>query len=172
VVTLEEDADTEPEIRLGQTAPQIVPPPEPAWMTYAKGRVGVHEIFGAQDNAYILQILRKCGLSGVHDETAWCSAFVNDCMDNARIEGTHRANARSWLHWGKELLEPRYGCIVVLSRPPNPLSGHVAFYIGPGLNVFELLGGNQHNQVCIASYPRERFLSYRWPIGVELPEAP
>src|SRR4029077_19220675 len=97
---------------------QILSPPDPACIHYAKGKIGVHEIAGSQDNAYIVQILRKCGLSNQHDETPWCSAFVNDCLDGAGIKGTGKANARSWLTWGYSLLQPRYGCVIVLSRPP------------------------------------------------------
>lgn len=157
-----EDEDT---MRIGLPKPAIYVPSEPVWMTYAKGKIGVHELAGAQDNAYIVQILRKCGLSDQHDETPWCSAFVNDCMDAAKIAGTHKANALSWRTWGDAIVAPRYGCIVVLSRPPDPSHGHVALYVGETPTMLVLLGGNQHNQVCITDYDRSRWLGYRWPSG-------
>ena len=160
-----EDDPTQPRVVL-------VAPQEPPWMAYAKGKIGVHELAGSQDNAYIVQILRACGLSDQHDETAWCSAFLNDCMAvGAHVAGTGRANARSWLHWGQEIATPRYGCVVVLSRPPDPAHGHVGLYAGEHGAVIEILGGNENNQVMIKDYPRDRLLSYRWPIGIDLPTA-
>lgn len=145
------------------TSPRIIPPPEPVWMTYAKGKIGVHEILGAQDNAYIVQILRKVGFPTAHDETPWCSAFVNDCMDAALIAGTHKANARSWQTWGVELERPIFGCIAVLSRPPDPAHGHVGFYVGELPKTLSILGGNENNQVMIKDYDKSRLLTYRWP---------
>jgi uncharacterized protein (TIGR02594 family) len=151
------------------TIPVLLPDSGPPWMTYAKGKIGVHELAGAADNSYIVQILKACGLSNVHDETAWCSAFINDCMRGAQIVGTGKANARSWLDWGFSLPAARYGCVVVLSRPPDPSHGHVALYAGFQDPNFHLLGGNENNQVMIKDYDKSRLLSYRWPIGQPLP---
>jgi uncharacterized protein (TIGR02594 family) len=150
-----------------QTRP-VLPDLSPPWMAYAKGKIGVHEIAGAHQNSYIIDILRATGIS--HDPGApWCSAFVNDCMRAASITGTGKANARSWLDWGFALPGARYGCVVVLSRPPDPSHGHVAFYAGFKEPMFQLLGGNQHNEVCVAEYHKSRLLSYRWPIGQPVP---
>jgi uncharacterized protein (TIGR02594 family) len=89
-------------------------------------------------------------------------------MREAKIKGSGHANARSWLRWGEPLLQPKLGCVVVFSRPPNEASGHVAFFCGvvekkSGANDFLVLGGNQGNQVCVTSYAKARLLGFRWP---------
>ena len=63
--------------------------------------------------------------------------------------------------------EPKYGCIVVFSRPPSPRSGHVAFFVrteGRGSSQKHyVLGGNQRNAVNVRPYPASRVLGFRWP---------
>lgn len=136
------------------------------WFTIAKGEIGVKEIRGAEDNPRVLEYLRSTSLgkwAAGRDETAWCSALVNWCVEEAGLEGTNNAMARSWLGWGVEIDEPREGCIVVLKRG-DPPSGHVAFFgerdAHGGLM---LLGGNQRNEVRVSEYDVSRVLSYRWP---------
>lgn len=90
-------------------------------------------------------------------------------MAQANIKGTGRANARSWLKWeGKPVGGPVYGCVVVLSRPPKPGHGHVA-WVGEDATNPMLLGGNQGNAVSLRRYPRGRILDFRWPIGFGTP---
>jgi uncharacterized protein (TIGR02594 family) len=142
------------------------------WMQFAFQEYGQKEIQGPSDNPRIKEYLKVVGISGVHahDETAWCSAFANWCMAQANIKGSGRANARSWLTWqGKLARGPVYGCIVVLSRPPQPWQGHVAFWVGEDRSNPMLLGGNQGDTVSLRRYPRSRVLDYRWPIGFKTP---
>ncbi|MCD4737613.1 MAG: TIGR02594 family protein [Bacteroidales bacterium] len=61
-----------------------------------------------------------------NDETAWCSAFVNWCMEASGIEGTNSAWARHWLFWGEPVNNPVRGCVVVFKRGTG---GHVGFFI-------------------------------------------
>lgn len=88
-------------------------------------------------------------------------------MEQARIRGTNRANARSWLNWGGMCLErPAYGAVTVLWRVRRRhWKGHVGFYVGQEGSNLLLLGGNQGNAVSIRSYPADRLLGYRWAIG-------
>lgn len=126
----------------------------------------VKEVPGDADNPRIREYLASVGLGHEHDETPWCSAFANWCMQRCGIIGTGRGNARSWLAWGKPIDTPVLGCVVVFSRPPDPAHGHVAFYCGSSATAIEVLGGNQRNAVSRAWYPRARLLGYRWPILV------
>lgn len=135
----------------------IVPP----WMPFALSQLGQKEIPGEQDNVHVVEWLRDAGILHPHDEVAWCSAFVNACVREAGLVGTGKANARSWLRWGRELEHPEFGCVVVFSRPPDVANGHVAFYVGETHDTIWTLGGNQGNRVCFAEYPRARVLSYR-----------
>ncbi len=137
----------------------------PKWYQIAlrEMETGVDEIPGAlAHNPRIVEYHAATSLSATDDETPWCSSFANWCMMKASQDRTNSAAARSWLNWGVKLEAPRKGCVVVFSRPPSPSSGHVAFFEEiRGERIF-VLGGNQSNQVSIASYPDSRLLAYRW----------
>lgn len=142
---------------------------EPLWLEIARAEIGVKEVPGPGDNKRILEYLRATNLPKAmwHDSTAHCAAFVSWCLGMAGVTNPRFASARSFLSYGTKLDKPRPGCIVVFSRPPNPLHGHVGFYLGKKnvelLNFANVLGANQHNQVCYALYPEARVLGYRWP---------
>jgi uncharacterized protein (TIGR02594 family) len=125
--------------------------------------IGIDEIPGPEDNPRIVGYHRSTTLAAADDETPWCSSFVNWCMEQAALQGTKSASARSWLRWGQELSMPRRGCVVVLSRGNNPQEGHVGFYFDDAGDRILVLGGNQSNRVNVSSYPKARVLSYRWP---------
>ncbi len=144
------------------------------WMAIAQAEVGVKEFPGDGDNPRVVEYLRSTNLGAPlssQDETSWCSAFANWCVERAGFEGTDSAWARSWLHWGRGAgAEPPIGAIVVLERPPDPNAGHVGFLVerpNPGLpreeQVVVLLGGNQSDSVRVSSYPAQRVLDYRIP---------
>lgn len=91
---------------------------------------------------------------------AWCSAFVNWCIQMSGGKGTRNAAARSWLDWGKSS-EGKVGDIVVLRRGTSSWQGHVGFVVSKGLLYVEILGGNQDNDVCVKKYLRANVLGYR-----------
>jgi len=131
------------------------------WMPVAIREIGVYEYAGAADNPRIVEYLSSTSLGEPYrsnDETAWCSSFVNWCVEKAGYAGTDSAWAKSWLNWGQAIKKPRRGCIVVLTREGG---GHVGFFMGETSKRIKLLGGNQGDEVCIASYPHSRLLGYR-----------
>ncbi|HIC8842730.1 TIGR02594 family protein [Aeromonas sp. 602200] len=131
------------------------------WLKIALGEVGVKEFPGNADNPRIVEYLHSTNLPAPdrnNDETYWCSAFVNWCVERAGYEGTDSAWARTWLNWGKEINTPRKGCIVVFKRDNG---GHVGFYMGETETKIKVLGGNQSNEVNISDYPKSNFLGYR-----------
>ena len=149
----------------------------PDWMTIAHeewGR-GVIEVAGISANPRILLYLASTGLKGtklaLSDETAWCSAFACWVMEKSGRRSPKSAAARDWLKWGRPLLIPKPGCIVVFDRsdPNNKNAAHVAFYCGPNVDASKInvLGGNQRNRVCVAPYELSKVIGYRWPIVVE-----
>lgn len=77
---------------------------EPKWMSMARNEIGVKEYSGSADNPDVVKYLKSVDTLSIsaqrNDETAWCSAFVNWCMEEVGIKGTEKANARSWLKWG------------------------------------------------------------------------
>ena len=145
----------------------------PHWLGIAEKEIGTKEIPGEQDNPRIVEYAQATSLKASDDEVPWCSSLVNWCMMQAGITRTNSAAARSWSTWGRPLVGPAMGCVVVLSRPPNPAHGHVAFCVGVvGTDRIALLGGNQNNQVSVATYPRSRVVAYRWPLTLEAPTEP
>jgi uncharacterized protein (TIGR02594 family) len=146
------------------------------WLDIAFAEVGVVEVSGSQDNPRIQEYLKVCGLH-THDETPWCSAFVNWVLQTSGYEITGKANARSWLGYGGALsiTPPLFrGAIAVFSRPgpdgkPSTVFGHVGFFMGQIGGSIMVLGGNQGNQVCIHPYVRDRLLGFRWPRPCQMP---
>lgn len=147
---------------LPNAAPSIhalaVTPSEILWFEIAKREMatGVREIPGPQNNPRIIEYHQSTTLHATNDETPWCSAFVNWCIEQAGLKGTQSASSRSWLSWGQEIAQPRLGCIVICK-------GHVAFYYQGEQEHILLLGGNQSNQVKISPYSKNKILGYRWP---------
>ena len=139
---------------------------EPKWMSVARNEIGVKEYSGNADNPDVLKYLKSVDTLSMsaqrNDETAWCSAFVNWCMEEVKVKGTEKANARSWLKWGKKLTIPKVGCVTVLWRGnPDGWQGHVGFFVKETSSYVYLLGGNQGDQVKIQRYPKNRILGYR-----------
>ena len=137
---------------------------QPLWLQAAERELGTCEVPGEVDNPRIIQYHACTSLKATDDETAWCSAFVNWCMNQAGIKGTNSAAARSWLDWGAVLEEPVEGCVVIFKRGAPP-SGHVSLYAGPDDDKLYIrcIGGNQSDQVKCSKYPVADVLGYRWP---------
>ncbi|ESS71648.1 hypothetical protein MGMO_93c00060 [Methyloglobulus morosus KoM1] len=141
------------------------------WFEQAKEELArdVREIKGAKQNPRILEYHKSTDdldeIDASKDEIAWCSSFVNFCMQQVGVERTKSALAKSWLKWGQELDIPRKGCVVVFERPSGgPNAGHVGFFVAEDGSNIELLGGNQGDRISISPQKKSRKLSYRWPI--------
>jgi len=134
----------------------------PKWYQIAKGEEGVKEFTGDRDNPEVVKFLKSCSKLGAsaqrNDETYWCSAFVNWCVEKAGFEGTESAAARSWMHWGQSIADPVVGCIVVLRRTNNPAFGHVGFFVKQDTSRVYLLGGNQNDSVNVTAFDKSRVL--------------
>jgi uncharacterized protein (TIGR02594 family) len=138
------------------------------WLDIAAKEIGVRAIHGPQHNLRIIEYHATTSLHASNDETAWCSAFVNWCLQQAGIKGTNSAAACSWVTWGKPC-SPKPGAITAIHHvgaTAIPGSGnHVAFFLQDLGTHLKLLGGNQSNRVRESLYPKTRWqvLSYRWP---------
>jgi uncharacterized protein (TIGR02594 family) len=142
---------------------------EPKWIEIAQGELGVRDFPGPKYEPRVTEYLASTGLQANDDETSWCSAFVNWCVEQSGLQGTKDAAARSWLKWGRRITAPEPGCVVVLWRDsPESWKGHVGFFAGLDHGRLRLLGGNQGggvdwDEVCYSLFPRERLLGYRLP---------
>lgn len=137
---------------------------EPRWLQIARGELGVKEL-RVGDNPRILEYHRSTSLHAQNDETPWCAAFVNWVLDQANLDTTHRANARSFLSLPNKC-EPVAGAIAILKRGTNPAQGHVGFVVDCTAEIVVLLGGNQGDAVSIQAFPRDRLIGCRWPESI------
>jgi len=130
----------------------------------ALSQYGIKEIAGNTDNPEVLKYFDAMGLPGhkLHDETSWCSAFVNWVALQTGKPASGKLTARSWLNTGTPVYQPAMGDVVILWREsPSSWKGHVGFFIRQTDRHIYILGGNQSNQVKISAYPISRLLGYR-----------
>src|SRR5687767_807558 len=101
---------------------------QPRWLATAWAELGQREVEGSSDNARIRAFFRDVGQPvSLHDEVAWCAAFVGACIERAGLASTRSLMARSYLRWGAAVGEGRFGAVAVLSRGSDPAAGHVGF---------------------------------------------
>jgi uncharacterized protein (TIGR02594 family) len=146
---------------------------KPDWYREAEGEMGVHEMLpNGMPNPRVHSYFQATTYKGGTAAEAWCSAFACWCMERSGIMSPRSAAARSWLDWGTPLLSPQPGCVVVYRRGARSSGqGHVHFWTSDDSanrsdklpKYITGLGGNQHNQVCIATYSASDLLGYRWP---------
>lgn len=142
------------------------------WMAYARSQIGVREIVGPKHSPTIMGWIKslgakKLGITVKDDETAWCGTFAAQVMDSAGLPTPPIAvRASAWGAYGRKLVAPRYGCILVFTRSGG---GHVGFYVGEDRDCYHVLGGNQGNAVSITRIDKGRLTEMRWPHGPMLP---
>lgn len=149
------------------------------WMAYARSLIGVREIKGPRHSPTIMGWIkalgaRQLGISVKDDETAWCGTFVAHVLTTSGLALKHKdtgkpivaVRAKAWLDWGRILLDPRYGCVMVFDREGG---GHVGFYYGEDDTHYHILGGNQGDAVSIMRLDKRRLMGMRWPYGPTLP---
>jgi uncharacterized protein (TIGR02594 family) len=132
----------------------------------AVAQLGQKEITGPADNPNIVNYAKEAGFDWVDDdETPWCSIFVNWVAKKSGLNGSGKANARSWLLTGLNVdATPEPGDVVIFWRgDPNSWQGHVGIFFGfsiDGERVY-CLGGNQGNQVSVSAYSIDNILGFR-----------
>lgn len=136
---------------------------------YAKQYVGL------QERADRREITALVGVDPVRTE--WCAAFINAMLALDDIPGSDSVNsnpllARSFLDWGDPVHpdEIRRGDIVVFARGNDGWQGHVGFFYEKveqdGVLYYNVLGGNQNDQVGYELYPTNTLLGIRrFPIS-------
>ncbi len=139
----------------------------PPWMQIAIMEQGVQE-WANGDNPRILEYLKSCGISGslLHDETAWCAAFVNWCVLRSGYSPKGSAKVSDWWSWGRPVAAT-YGAICILQplTVDQASSGHIGFLHAQDATNVWLLSGNSKNQVRISAYPKSKLIHnapYRW----------
>ncbi len=126
--------------------------------------IGVREIPGHASNPLVLAMLKLDSSWVEDDETPWCSAFVNAVAWLLDLPRSKSLAARSWLTIGTpiRLEEAVQGFdVVVLSRGASSSAGHVGFYLAHDASTVTLVGGNQGDKVCAATFDKARVIGVR-----------
>jgi len=136
------------------------------WFEEAKRLVGTREAAGDANNAVIMHWADDLDIHYQGDDVPWCGLFVAHCI-GATLPGEALANnplgARSWEKFG-DPTTPRLGSVMVFWREsPNSGLGHVGFYNGEDPSAYQILGGNQSDQVNLAWVAKTRLVGSRWP---------
>jgi len=103
------------------TSPSVIPSLElmqmraQACVDLCRSYLGTEELAGENDNQRILEFFACTTFGNTHDETAWCSAFVNFVMESTGREYTNSAKASSWNRWGAETSNPSIGDVAIRS---------------------------------------------------------
>ncbi len=134
---------------------------EPCWLRVARGDLGLAELAGKNDAPFLRRWQAQLGVPWL-GPSPWCGVAVAHWLRECDVAAPRAFyRARAWLDWGHVMPVPAVGSVVVFERTGG---GHVGFVVGKTpANRLAVLGGNQKDQVSIASFPRERVLGYRWP---------
>jgi uncharacterized protein (TIGR02594 family) len=141
--------------------------PVAPWMALARLDLeqGVREVPGDKDNPAIMQCFADVGVKALHDETAWCAAWLGSKLKRAGKPFLKSAWARDYLKYGHKLDEPVAGCIAVTDRGRG--FGHTFFVLSWTDTTVTGVGGNQGDQVSVATFDRDKVLGWRWPEATE-----
>lgn len=143
---------------LNEAASEIFPDTtEPKWLKIARRELGVSEK-NPGSNPRILEYLATTKLpksAKQSDNTAWCAAFMNWCLETVGLNGKDSAWALDWAGYGNPVSPPTLGSITVFSRVgANESGGHVGFFLRDLGSQIEIIGGNQGNKVSVDKFPK------------------
>lgn len=136
------------------------------WFEEAKHLIGTKEILGPRSNPIILDWAANLDIHYRGDDVPWCGLFVAHCVGStlpAEVLPGNPLGARQWERFGHDT-HPRLGAVMVFWRESlSSGKGHVGFYVGEDQSAYQILGGNQSDQVSLTWLSRDRFRCARWP---------
>ena len=148
----------------GQPAAQAAP--LLPWFEEAKHLMGTKEVLGPRSNPAIMDWATTLDIHYQGDDVPWCGLFVAHCVGSTLQDEALPGNplgARQWERFGTST-NPRRGAVIVFWRESLASGkGHVGFYAGEDNSAYQILGGNQSDQVCLTWLAKDRFRAARWP---------
>jgi uncharacterized protein (TIGR02594 family) len=136
------------------------------WFEEAKHLMGTKEVLGSKSNPDILDWAKDLDIHYSGDDIPWCGLFVAHCVGATLPQEVLPANplgARQWEQFG-DSTQPRVGAVMVFWRiSPQGGKGHVGFYVGEDDDAYQILGGNQSDNVSLTWLSKNRFVSAHWP---------
>lgn len=135
---------------------------ETPWMDWMKPHIGEKEIYGSNDNPFIMDLYPDGNYPKQHDEIPWCACLANAALKRTGYKGTNSAAAASFDHYGIKC-EPKYGAVVTLRHKSG--GRHVTFYVGrTSKGDMICLGGNQGNALKESIFPSSELVWCGWPV--------
>lgn len=130
------------------------------WMYELIRRMGLHE---ARDKAELVEFLKIGKFLGDPARLPWCgdaveSAFAKTLPDERLPSAPFFA--QNWASFGKSV-EPMVGAVGVIRWSAS--AGHVGFVSNVAASRISMVGGNQSNAITNSSFPRAKFIAFRWP---------
>lgn len=136
------------------------------WFEEAKHLVGTKEVLGPKSNPVIMDWAEKLDINYAGDDVPWCGLFVAHCIGltlQQEILPVNPLGARQWERFG-DATTPRLGAVMVFWRESLASGkGHVGFYVGEDDTAYQILGGNQSDNVCLMWLSKNRLRNARWP---------
>jgi len=133
------------------------------YMQLARADIGKNE--RSSKKYFNDRIKKDIGIDFDVSSEPWCALWVGVILEESGYPSTKKANARSYLEWGKEVEkgEEKAGDIVVFWRGArnDGVTGHVGFVVSADSDGFQVLGGNQQDEVCIEYHSRQKVLGVR-----------
>lgn len=134
----------------------------PPHLKVAFSQLNIIEYLGEESNPEVEKYFQNMQTDLIaDDEIPWCSAFVNWCLSQVRIQGTGLLTAKSYLNWSEEIVEPELGCVAVYDRGRHSWQGHVNFFLSKKYSYNIGIGGNTNNSVNIERRNIKDVVSYR-----------
>ena len=148
----------------------------PRHMQIAYDLIGTKEIIGTQHSPIIMHWAKELGLDKIYtnDELAWCGLFFAYVMAKAGrrvvLPGNDRYDYLRALKYqdvvnvvevpeGQECV----GDILIFKRPEG---GHIGFCASMSADTYNVLGGNQGNQVSLTNIIKSRCVKRLRPIYI------
>ena len=133
------------------------------WLPIAYAEFGTREIPSPKRNPRSVEYLMSTDLAqkypSLPDETDWCAAFVNWCIEKVKLPFTNSALVNPWKNWGKASPTARRGAVTTFLWDDG--WAHVSFYLGDVGNYGVCLGDNQSDAAWISVYHKKYVTSYR-----------
>lgn len=142
----------------------------PPWMAEMHRKMGLDEV---RDNVALIDWLKIGRYLGNPKDLPWCGDAVETCIAKTLPREPLPSNpfyAQAWASFGIDVEAPIVGAIGVIRW--TPISGHVGIVAGVSGSRVNLLGGNQRDAINIASFPRGKFIAFRWPASFPIQHYP
>lgn len=130
------------------------------------GKLNTTEVPGPKANKEVLKLAKVAGIDSIYksDETAWCAvamtAIALQSGKDVPFEGYDRLRAKSFLKFGRPVVTPMFGDVLVFTRTGG---GHVGLYVGEDDACYHVAGGNQSNEFNITRIAKNRLTEARRP---------